>query len=80
MNGAVEVPFKPEWECKTCTFTHNKITSSVCEVCQIPNQDLDSISMNKRIMGWQCSTCTYLNIDGMTEFCGGCGITRFKVV
>ena len=71
-----------EWECKTCTFKHNKIISLACEVCQVPNQDRHSISINEQELhsGWQCSTCTYLNIDGMTNFCGGCGITRFRAV
>ena len=76
--GAYHVPGvrSSQWECKTCTYKENKMTSLECEICQALNPNNSTINEHDSISGWKCMTCTYQNIDSMTMFCGACGSSR----
>lgn len=78
--GAYHVPGirSDLWECKTCTYKDNKMTSLECEMCHAlnPNNNPTINHGHDSISGWKCLTCTYQNLDSMSMFCGACGASR----
>eukprot|EP00956_Cyclotella_meneghiniana_P043119 scaffold253460_cov83-Cyclotella_meneghiniana.AAC.1 len=56
-----------EWECTTCTFKHNKITSVVCEVCQAaPMNGAVEVPFKPE---WECKTCTFTHNKITSSVC-----------